>query len=87
MPSQVFFRKAFQSDRDVHTWNLRLLEDILNAPISNTGGAISGVMTFGDVNALHLDIGVQEIDGTTYFIVAWDGDLIVTGLKDDGTWT
>lgn len=87
MPSQVFFRKAFQADRDTHIFNLRLLEDNLNSPISNTSGAISGVMTFGDVNALHTDIGVQTIDSVTYFIVCWDGDLIVTGLKDDGTWT
>ena len=85
--TQVVFRKDFQQDRDTHVWNFRLLEDWMDAPLDSVGGSISGVITLGDPNARHLDLGPQTVDGTDYFIIAWEADVIVTALLADGTWT
>lgn len=88
MPSTPFFRKSFTTDRDTHTFNLRLLEDTLANPIDATSGSVTGVMSFGDPAGYHVEVGVQTLDGDTYFIVAWqDATTIVTGLLIDGTWT
>lgn len=83
----VVFRKDFRQDRDAHVWNYRLLEDWMDTPIDAQSGSISGVLTIGNPNGLHLDLGPQTVDGIDYFIIAWDVDTIVTGLKADGTWT
>lgn len=86
MPT-VRFRKDFQADKDTHVWNLRLLEDWMDAPVDATDGSFSGVITTGNPNAQHVDIGFQNVDGTDYYIIAWDADTIVSGLQADGTWS
>jgi len=83
----VVFRKDFATDRDTHVWNFRLLEDWMDAPLNTQSGSISRVLTIGDPNSRHLDLGPQTVDGTDYFIIAWEADTIITALGADGIWT
>ena len=85
--TEVVFRKDFQQDRDTHVWNFRLLEDWMDQPLNTQSGSISRILTIGDVNSRHLDLGPQTVDGIDYFIIAWEADTIVTALLADGTWT
>lgn len=85
--TEVVFRKDFTQDRDAHVWNFRLLEDWMDTPLDAASGAIAGVLTIGNPAERHLDLGPQTVDGTDYFIIAWEADTIIASLGADGVWT